>query len=130
MVSAVLGIAGFLIFGPSAGDDAVNVTVPSLSPTAVAGEAAFNVNCAMCHGKNGGGGTKLGPPLVHDTYNPEHHPDDAFREAVHNGTKQHHWHFGNMPPAPQVTDVQLTTIIRYIRELQAANGISAHPHTM
>lgn len=129
-IAAGVGVVAFLIFGPGAGDDAVSVKLPSLSPLAVAGEAAFNANCAVCHGKNGGGGTKLAPPLVHDTYNPGHHPDEAFRAAVHNGTTQHHWHFGNMPPAPQVSDAQVTRIIAYIRELQAANGIVAHPHQM
>ncbi|OGB00802.1 MAG: hypothetical protein A3E79_00060 [Burkholderiales bacterium RIFCSPHIGHO2_12_FULL_61_11] len=125
-----LGLLAFLIFGPGAGDGAISVKVPSLSPLAVAGETAFNANCAACHGKNGGGGTKLAPPLVHDTYNLGHHPDDSFRAAVHNGTTQHHWHFGDMPPTPQVTDAQLTRIIRYIRELQEANGIVARPHQM
>ncbi len=125
-----VGVLTFMIFGPGAGEDAINVKVPSFSPLATAGEAAFNVNCAVCHGKNGGGGTKLAPPLVHDTYNSGHHPDESIRAAVHNGTTQHHWHFGNMPPAPQVTDAQLTRIIQYIRELQEANGIVARTHQM
>jgi len=129
-LAAGAGVLGFLFFGPGGASEAVDVKVPDLSPIALAGEKAFNLNCAACHGKNGGGGTKLGPPLVHDTYNPGHHPDQSFRDAAHNGTTAHHWHFGNMPPAPQVTDTQLSQIIRYIRELQEANGIFAHAHQM
>jgi len=125
-----LGLLAFAILGPGAGDEEVNVKVPSLSPMAVAGQTAFDANCASCHGKNGGGGTKLGPPLVHDTYNPGHHPDDAFHVAVRNGVTQHHWHFGNMPPAPQVSDAQVTRILSYVRELQEANGIVPRPHQM
>jgi hypothetical protein len=35
-----------------------------------------------------------------------------------------------MPSQPQVTDQQLLEIVRYVRELQAANGIVYRPHRM
>jgi hypothetical protein len=35
-----------------------------------------------------------------------------------------------MPPQPQVTHGQLESIVRYVRELQAANGIAYRPHRM
>lgn len=107
----------------------VDVTVPALSPVAAAGEAAFVANCAECHGNNGSG-TDQGPPLVHDIYNPGHHSDEAFYFAARQGVRQHHWRFGNMPPQPQATDAQLAEIVRYVRELQEANGISYRPHLM
>lgn len=107
----------------------VNVAVPTLSPVAVAGRAAFDANCAQCHGKSGVG-TKQGPPLIHDIYNPGHHADEAFRYAVRQGVRQHHWPYGNMPSQPQVTDSQLAEIVRYVRELQEANGIVYRPHRM
>jgi mono/diheme cytochrome c family protein len=47
---------------------------------------------------------------------------------VRHGVRQHHWPFGDMPAQPQVTDEQLAQIIRYVRELQAANGIVYREH--
>jgi mono/diheme cytochrome c family protein len=124
-----LGIAAWQFFGNDSGPETVSVKVPKLTAQAAAGRAAFDTNCAQCHGTNGSG-TKLGPPLVHDIYNPGHHADEAFQRAVRQGVQQHHWPYGNMPPAPQVTDSQLADIVRYVRELQQANGIFYRPHQM
>ena len=98
------------------------VIVPALSEPAQVGQTVFNANCALCHGANAGG-TNLGPPLVHKIYEPSHHQDFAFRNAVRNGVQSHHWQFGNMPPAPQVSETDVERIICYVRELQRANGI-------
>ena len=98
------------------------VIVPALSEPAQAGQTAFNANCALCHGANAAG-TNLGPPLVHKIYEPNHHQDFAFRNAVQNGVQSHHWQFGNMPAAPQVSEADVERIICYVRELQRANGI-------
>lgn len=107
----------------------VAVKVPALSPVAERGRVAFNANCQECHGANGGGSGK-GPPLVHDIYNPGHHGDGAFVMAARRGVRSHHWNFGDMPPRPEASDADLADIIRYVRELQAANGIVARPHRM
>ncbi len=111
-------------YGATSSDDAAPlvVTVPALSEKAQAGEIAFNANCALCHGANAAG-TNLGPPLVHKIYEPNHHQDFSFRNAVQNGVQAHHWQFGNMPPAPQVAEDDIERIICYVRELQRANGI-------
>ena len=93
-----------------------------LSPVAQAGQEAFQVQCAECHGP-AAGGTDKGPPLVHKWYHPGHHADAAFVLAAKRGVPQHHWNFGNMPPQPQVGDRSLQQIIAYVRELQQANGI-------
>ena len=65
----------------SASEQTVNVKVPALSAQAADGKEAFDANCAACHGRNAAG-TKNGPTLVHDIYNPGHHSDDAFLFAV------------------------------------------------
>ena len=104
------------------GGDTAAVTVPALSAQAQAGEAVFNANCALCHGVNAAG-TNLGPPLVHKIYEPSHHQDFSFRNAVQNGVQSHHWQFGNMVPVPGVADDDIERIICYVRELQRANGI-------
>ena len=107
----------------------VDVRVPELSAVALRGEEAFKVNCAQCHGKNASG-TGNGPPLVHNIYNPGHHSDQAFFLAAKRGVRRHHWRYGNMAPQPQVKDDQLAAIVKYVRELQVANGITYQPHRM
>jgi cytochrome c len=132
VLAVILGGFGILaskLLGTGGGAVTVRVTVPPLSTVAVAGGAAFETNCAKCHGKSGAG-TDQGPPLVHDIYNSGHHPDEAFYNAARRGVRQHHWPYGNMPLQPQVTDGQLLEIIRYVRELQEANGIVSRPHQM
>ncbi|MDA0655418.1 MAG: cytochrome c [Proteobacteria bacterium] len=103
--------------------------MPKLSITAVSGKKAFDANCAQCHGQNASG-TNKGPPLVHDIYNPGHHGDQSFFQAIRKGVAQHHWPYGNMPPQPQVSENQMAVIVQYVRELQAANGIKSRPHRM
>jgi len=86
------------------------------------GERLFRDNCAQCHGK-AGAGTNQGPPLVHKIYHPGHHADLTFYLAAKNGTQQHHWRFGNMPPVPAVSPEQVGHIIAYVRRQQRQAGI-------
>ena len=124
-----IAVIAWRFFSPSAGSAIVSVRVPALSATALAGQQAFDANCAACHGPNGAG-TDQGPPLVHDIYNPGHHSDQAFFLAAKRGVRAHHWNFGDMPPLPQVNDDQISAIVRYVRELQRANGIRYRVHRM
>lgn len=134
---AALGLAAALVAAALVpGDGAaqqgahVAVEVPAqLSAEARDGEQAFARHCAACHGANGAGSDK-GPPLIHDIYNPGHHSDDSFVLAVRRGSRAHHWRYGDMKPLPQVADRELLAIIRYVRELQEANGIVTRPHRM
>ncbi len=103
-------------------DTPVSVTVPELSPTAVAGQHAFAANCAQCHGQSAGG-TDQGPPLIHQWYRPDHHADVAFFLAANRGVPQHHWNFGDMPPQPQIGERSMQQIVQFVRELQQANGV-------
>ena len=119
-IFAVAAVA--LFFAAPAGAETVSVTLPELSPEAQAGGQSFVENCAKCHGMIGGG-TDSGPPLIHKIYEPNHHGDFAFLRAVRQGTRSHHWRFGDMPPQPQVTDEQISAIVKFIREVQRANGI-------
>ena len=113
----------FILASAARADDAiVAVTVPELSPTAQAGQAAFGQYCAECHGATAGG-TDQGPPLVHRLYVASHHADMAFVMAARQGVRAHHWDFGNMEPVPDVTDEELDALIVYVRELQKANGL-------
>lgn len=129
VVVAGLLLVGWRLLAPEAGNDTGEIVVPDLSAQAVAGDRLFAANCAECHGQNGAG-TEKGPPLIHAIYNPGHHPDAAFYGAAAQGVRQHHWAFGNMPPQPQLTTDDIASIIRFVREVQEANGIVYQQHQM
>ncbi|MFT6656964.1 c-type cytochrome [Maritalea sp.] len=107
----------------------VDVRLVELSPLAEKGKEIFDENCSACHGDNASGGDGA-PPLIHDIYNPGHHGDAAFLNAVQNGVPQHHWKFGNMPPREGLTQLHVAAIVTYIRELQVANGVATAQHDM
>ena len=113
--------------GPGAGG--VVIEPASLSALASTGKTLFEADCAACHGPNGSG-TDQGPPFVNDIYNPGHHPDVAFLLAAQNGVRAHHWEFGDMPPVDGITESKGAAIVKYVRELQEANGIVSRPHVM
>ena len=122
-VAAVVGWMQWLDDDPVHPDDAAaTLTIPALSAEAEAGAALFEQKCMECHGRHAAGSDR-GPPLVHIIYEPNHHGDIAFRRAVSNGVRAHHWRFGDMPPVDGVPDEDAETITRYVRELQQANGI-------
>jgi len=133
-----IAIGGFLLLGigllvaplvSPEGSASIDVTEPVLSAQATIGKVAYDANCAACHGKKAAG-SKQGPPLIHAIYNPGHHGDEAFFRAVKGGVPQHHWSFGNMPARPGISDPQIAAIVKYVREVQVANGINYRPHNM
>ncbi|HHG89171.1 MAG TPA: cytochrome c, partial [Devosia sp.] len=111
------------------GANALEVVVPELTALAEEGKVLFDANCAACHGSNAAGSDRA-PPLVHDIYNPGHHPDEAFVRAALTGVRAHHWSFGNMPVITTVDQEDVLKITRYVRELQVANGIATQEHIM
>ena len=100
----------------------VAVTVPQLSPEAQAGREVFDRSCAACHGPNAAR-TAAGPPLVHRIYASGHHADVTFMLAARRGVRAHHWRFGDMPPQRSLNEEEADVVVRYVRELQRANGI-------
>ena len=98
------------------------MTESTIQDTARAGEELFNANCSVCHGV-GATGTTQGLTLIDGIYRPGHHPHFIIRNAVYQGVKQHHWFFGNLAPAAGVSSVDVENTIRYVRELQRAEGI-------
>ncbi len=120
---AAVGALAFLLHEEASSKGTVTVKTTELTEMGKQGEALFNGTCLECHGENGSG-TMQGPPLVHIIYEPRHHSDKAFYMAVTYGVRQHHWSYGDMPPQPHISPDDATRIIRFIRELQVANGIS------
>ena len=86
------------------------------------GQQLFAENCAACHGA-AADGTNMGPPLVHRLYEPGHHSDFSFQNAVKNGVISHHWEFGDMPPVAGLSQEEVAQIIAYVRDLQREGGI-------
>lgn len=119
---AVACFAAALLAAPLANAETVEIKLPKLSAEAQTGGQIFMGNCAKCHGMVGGG-TGKGPPLIHKIYEPSHHGDFSFFRAVKQGTRAHHWPYGDMPPQPNVSEADVEMIIKFVREVQRANGI-------
>ena len=124
---AACGGAGQDEYGQQQTHDAHDSTPASIttgehSQSGQAGQKLFAANCIQCHGDNAAG-TSLGPPLVHQIYEPGHHANAAFVLAVTRGVRAHHWNFGNMPPVEGLTIQEIHQVICYVRELQLANKI-------
>ncbi|MBN33888.1 MAG: cytochrome C [Rhodospirillaceae bacterium] len=112
-----------LVSGTAFGNDhLVSITVPDLSGLAQGGQTIFEANCSSCHGV-AGGGTEQGPPLIHIIYEPSHHADFAFVNAIRNGVRAHHWPYGDMAPVEGLTNAGIQAVIAFVREVQVAHGI-------
>lgn len=90
------------------------------------GEQLYKQSCGSCHG-NDLRGTKRGPSQLSQVYAPDHHPDDAYRSAIANGARAHHWGFGDMRPVKGLSASQVDAIIAYIRQQQQKHGFEAYP---
>lgn len=104
----------------SCGSDAEPVAEPA-SAAAKSGQAVYANSCASCHGLDLEG-TNKGPSHLSLVYEPGHHGDDAFRAAIANGSPQHHWNFGDMPPVEGLSADQVDDVIAYIRGEQERRG--------
>ena len=90
------------------------------------GKKVYAAACAMCHGADLRG-TSRGPSQLSKVYEPSHHADAAYRLAVRNGVRAHHWNFGNMPAVPGVKGADLEAVIAYIRSEQEKQGFEPYP---
>ena len=122
MAEAVLAVCVALLAacGSDAGDAGGG------SAGAADGSALYAERCAACHGADLRG-TGTGPSQLSIVYEPNHHPDEAFRAAIQNGVSPHHWEFGPMPAVSGLNDDEITAIIAYIREVQQREGFEPYP---
>lgn len=104
--------------------DGVAASVPTSAGTALAvpdGAAVYQQYCAECHGVDLRG-TDKGPSQLSIIYEPNHHGDYAYRVAIRDGTREHHWWFGDMPPVEGITDLEIEKVISFIRAEQQRLG--------
>ena len=100
-----------------AGAPLVDVVVRSSRLLRELGKNVRGRSCVACHGANAAGQDGVAPPLVHIIYEPNHHGDQSFYQAVRYGVSAHHWRFGDMPAIEGVSPSQVADIIIYVREL-------------
>ena len=124
MIERVAVVALGLMVAGAAVAQGMQVPKPSsgLMPNPTMGKPLFEKNCASCHGEKLDGSDK-GPPLVHRIYELSHHGDIAFQLAARNGSRAHHWQFGDMPPVTGVTPDEVAHITAYVRMHQRRAGI-------
>lgn len=91
-----------------------------------AGADVYADSCAACHGTDLRG-TSRGPSHLSEVYEPGHHPDESFRAAIANGSRQHHWNFGDMPPVAGLDDDEVDAVIAYVRDVQQREGLEPYP---
>lgn len=122
---AVAGIGLWRVLAPvPAPTEAVaGVIIPDMTGEIAQGARSYDAKCASCHGVNAVGVEGAGPPFLHKIYEPSHHGDAAFYLAAKNGVRAHHWPFGDMPPVEGITEAEVSAIVAYVRNLQAANGV-------
>jgi len=85
------------------------------------GARVYAASCASCHGADLRG-TDKGPSHLSNVYEPDHHPDESFRNAIANGAPQHHWRFGDMPAVEGLSDEDVEAVIAYVRAEQQRQG--------
>ena len=124
MIERAAVVALGLMMAGTAVAQGMQVPKPSsgLMPNPTMGKPLFEKNCASCHGEKLDGSDK-GPPLVHRIYELSHHGDIAFQLAARNGSRAHHWQFGDMPPVTGVTPDEVAHITAYVRMHQRRAGI-------
>ena len=121
---AVLSLASLVMVAAGAQAQTAGVPTPNsgLMPNPAKGKGLFAQKCASCHGVDLKG-TGTGPAFLHRVYEPSHHGDAAFQNAVANGVRAHHWKFGNMSPVKGLTPADVAHITAYIRMEQRKAGI-------
>lgn len=126
-VALVLAVAAC---GDDAGDEASLTGEPAPETGAPAdleaGADLYAGACSACHGTDLRG-TDRGPSHLSVVYEPGHHPDDAFRAAILEGSPQHHWDFGDMPPVTGLDEAQIEAVIAYVRHVQEQEGFEPYP---
>ncbi len=109
------------VLAPVTSTAALPPTGTAAAPAVADGAAVYQQYCAECHGVDLRG-TDKGPSQLSIIYEPNHHGDYAYRVAIREGTREHHWWFGDMPPVEGITDLEIEKVISFIRAEQQRLG--------
>ena len=116
-----------VVMAACGGEQRTGPTVEEQDPRLVElGEPLYRATCAECHGEDLRG-TDIGPSHLSIVYEPGHHTDFAFTQAVRFGSPQHHWRFGDMPPVEGLSDEDVAAITAFVRENQRVHGFEPYP---
>ncbi len=115
--------AALLVACGTAAEPATVAFDPAL--IAVGGDL-YEASCASCHGSDLRG-TAQGPSHLSEVYEPNHHGDAAFTLAVLQGSRAHHWNFGDMPAIDGLTAEDVEAIIAFVRDRQQSEGFEPYP---
>ncbi|MDH3335208.1 MAG: cytochrome c [Rhodospirillaceae bacterium] len=97
------------------------INIPELNQTQMQGREIFNRVCAECHGVDGTGDTKIGPPLMHPYHRKEALSDERFLKVIRQGTPEDKWKYGHMPAQIDVSDEDAKKILSFFNALRAVN---------
>lgn len=126
LLVAVVALAMALTACATEGASSDRSDRPSKTGAGANGAALYKQKCGSCHGADLKG-TDRGPSQLSVVYAPDHHPDEAYRSAIANGARAHHWSFGDMAPVKGLTADQVDAIIDYVRAQQREHGLEAYP---
>jgi mono/diheme cytochrome c family protein len=112
-------VALVALVGACGSDEPQSGTSSSADP--VRGAEVYAAGCASCHGADLRG-TDKGPSHLSIVYEPSHHGDASFRNAIANGSPQHHWEFGDMEPVEGLSDGDVEAVIAFVRAEQERLG--------
>ena len=99
------------------------INIPELGESQMQGREIFNRVCAECHGADGTGDTKIGPPLMHPYHRKEALGDERFLKVVRQGTPEDKWKYGHMPAQIDVGDEDAKKILSFFNALRAVNKL-------
>mgnify|MGYP001813967530 CR=1 FL=1 len=117
LLSAVLLVVGLSACGGTDTDAEATGSESGLDR----GARVYAQTCASCHGEDLRG-TDKGPSHLSIVYEPNHHTDDSFRNAIANGAPQHHWNSGDMPAVGGLSDSDVEAVIAFVRAEQERQG--------
>lgn len=102
------------------------VAIPADPDQLADGAGLYQASCAECHGTDLRG-TDQGPSHLSQVYEPNHHGDASFLLAVRQGSRGHHWNFGDMAPIEGLSDDDVAAITAYVRSVQEEQGFEPYP---
>jgi len=100
-----------------------SVTIPTLDAAGQRGREVFAQSCQECHGVDGAGGTRTGPPLIHPMYRENLYPDYVLKKVIREGKREKNWRFGPMEAVKDLNDQQVDDVALFVRAVQNASGI-------